>query len=185
MKVKVFYDNLQHLSDQRDAYPTTQLFNKAVSELETILKKPIEDYKAFKKDMVNYSLEAVKQAYPKPFNLGLDDSSTLKMLGIDLANITNIADKIQHTPHRFNVCSKSGTATVCDDKEPYTYYAETPEQLERLEFANEIIKLAEKAHSLKPNLNKDTIVSGFYDFAVFEPSKGFMPNRFFVMQGIN
>jgi hypothetical protein len=183
-KVPLFYDNLQHLSDQRDAHQTSVLFNKAVAELETIIKKPIEDYKAFKNDILGYSLEMIKQTFPKPFELGLDNEATLKMLGINLSNINSISEKIQNTTHRYTVCKKTGVATPCNDKEPYTKYAETPEQFERLKFSNDIIAISEKAFELGNNLHKSDLVYGFKPFVVYDTQKGLIPNWYFVVNGI-
>ena len=43
--------------------------NNAIEELETIIKKPIDDYKTFSKDILGYSMKQIKETFPKPFDL--------------------------------------------------------------------------------------------------------------------
>jgi hypothetical protein len=182
-KIKLFYDAGAHVGEMTRAYEGVLIFNNLVKELESIIKKPIEDYNAFKKDAYSYSIEAIKKTFPKPFDLGLDIEATLKMLTIDLSTIHKNSDFLKTFPYNF-VIDKNGKAKESDDEEPYTYYAETTEHFERLAFSNEIITIAEKAYSLNPNLSKFNYVAGFTQFAVCDPQYGFIPNWRFVLYGI-
>ena len=184
-RIPVFYDEATHTMIMRDAYETTLKFNEAVKELQAIIKKPIEDYQAFRKDILNYSIETIKETYPKPFELGMDKEATLKMLSIDLTKLEELSQIIATTPHRFNVCDKTGHASACDDKEPFTYYAETPEQFERLEYSNQIIEVAKKTVSYNKYQHLGNTIGGFINFVVLDPQKGLIPNWNFVMKGIN
>lgn len=184
-RIPVFYDEGQHVCEMRNAYETTLTFNEAVAELQMIIKKPIEDYNAFRQNILDYSIEAIKKTFPKPFELGMDNDATFKMLSIDLTKLDKLSQIITTTPHRFVVCVKTGKASACEDKEPHTYYAETPEHFERLKFCNEIIGITEKAHSLNENQNKGSLITGFRSYVFIDPQKGLIPNWHFVLKGIN
>jgi len=183
-RIPVHYAEIEHVTAMREGYGVSVIFNQAVAELETIIKKPIEDYKAFRKDILGYSIEAIKTTFPVPFTMGLDDEATLKMMSIDISKLEQYSEKLKTTPHRFNVCAKSGKASACENEEPYTYYAETPEHFERLDFSNKIIEVAEKAHSYNRNQNKGNIIAGFTSFVINDPQKGLIPNWQFVVNGI-
>ena len=184
-RIPVFYDEATHSMSMRDAYETTLKFNEAVKELQAIIKKPIEDYNAFRQNILDYSIETIKKTFPKPFELGLDNEATFKMLSIDLTNLKRLSQIITTTPHRFLVCDKTGMASACEDKEPHTYYAETPEHFERLKFCNEIINIAEKAYSLNENQNKGSLIIGFRSYVINDLQNGLIPNWHFVLKGIN
>ncbi|WP_369753342.1 hypothetical protein AB3G34_02330 [Flavobacterium sp. WC2409] len=184
-RIPVFYNEFDHSNSMRDGYETSLLFNEAVNELQAIIKKPIADYKAFRKDILSYSIEVIKEAFPKPFELGLDNENTFKMLSIDLTNLKRISQIIITTPHRFNVCDKTGHASACEDKEPFTYYAETPEQFERLEYSKQIIEVAEKTLLFNKHQHLGNTIAGFINFIVYDPQKGLIPNWYFVLNGIN
>jgi hypothetical protein len=182
-KIKVYYDLGTHHNEMGNAYEITVIYNNTVKELESIIKKPIEDYQAFKKDAYNYSIEAIKKEFPKPFELGLDIESTLKMLTIDLNNIKRNGEIFKTSPYRFEI-DKNGKATASEDQEPFTYYAETPEHFERLNFSNEIIAITEKAFSLNRNQNKGNMIVGFNSFVINDPQYGLIPNWQFILNGI-
>lgn len=184
-RIPVFYDEGQHVCEMRNAYETTLTFNEAVAELQMIIKKPIEDYNAFRQNILDYSIEAIKKTFPKPFELGMDNEATFKMLSIDLTKLDKLSQIITTTPHRFVVCEKTGKASPCEDKEPYTYYAETPEQFERMEFSNKIIEVAEKTVSFNKYQHLGNTIGGFINFVVLDPQKGLIPNWNFVIKGIN
>lgn len=183
-RVPVFYNEFDHTTAMRDGYETSLLFNEAVKELQAIIKKPIEDYKAFRTDVLGYSLEEIKKTFPKPFDLGLDLEQTLKMLTIDLTNLKRISQIISTTPHRFNVCDKTGYASACEDKEPFTFYAETPEHFERLEYSNKIIDVANNTLSYNKHQHLGNTIRGFINFVVLDPQKGLIPNWYFIKNGI-
>ena len=184
-RIPVFYDEGQHVCEMRNAYETTLTFNEAVAELQMIIKKPIEDYNAFRQNILDYSIEAIKKTFPKPFELGMDNDATFKMLSIDLTKLDKLSQIITTTPHRFVVCEKTGKASPCEDKEPYIYYAETPEQFERMEFSNKIIEVAEKTVSFNKHQHLGNTIGGFINFVVLDPQKGLIPNWHFVIKGIN
>lgn len=184
-RIPVFYDEIEHAGAMRSGYEVASIFNEAVAELQTIIKKPIEDYNAFRQNVLDYSIETIKKTFPKPFELGLDNEATFKMLSIDLTNLKRLSQIIATTPHRFIVCDKTGKASACEDKEPHTYYAETPEHFERLKFCNEIIRITEKAYSLNENQNKGSLITGFRSYVFIDPQKGLIPNWHFVLKGIN
>jgi hypothetical protein len=182
-KVKIFYDELTHHLEKTNAYELTAVYNNTVKELESIIKKPIEDYKAFRNDAYNYSLDAIKKEFPKPFDLDLGLETTLKMIGIDLAIIKRNSEILRTSPYKI-VINANGTASPGEDKEPYTYYAETPEQFERLEYCNSIIAVAEKALVYNKYLHKGNIILGFLHFCYNDPQHGYQPNWQFVLNGI-
>jgi hypothetical protein len=116
--------------------------NKAIGELEKIIKKPIDDYKAFSKDIVAYSIEAIKKTYPKPFELDLDLETTLKMLSIDMTNLKSYADQ-------FDVNTEctifDGYAKNEINQDQFNKYCETDEQFERYDYALQVIDTIQKA----------------------------------------
>jgi len=182
-KVKIFYDEATHDLEKRQAYDVIVVYNNTVKALESIIKKPIADYKAFKNDAYNYSLDAIKKEFPKPFDLGLDIETTLKMIGIDLTTIQRNSEILKTSPYKI-VIDNDGKASPSDDKELYTYYAETPEQFERLEYCKSIIAVAEKALLYNEYLHKGNIILGFNHFCHNDPQHGYQPNWHFVLNGI-
>jgi hypothetical protein len=182
-KVKIFYDEATHYLENRQAYEVIVIYNNTVKDLENIIKKPIADYKAFKNDAYSYSLDAIKKEFPKPFGLGLELETTLKMIGIDLTTIQRNSEILKTSPYKFDI-DKEGKAIPSEDKEPYTYYAETPEQFERLEYSNSVIAIAEKALLHNQYLHKGNIILGFQNFCYNDPQHGYQPNWQFVLNGI-
>ncbi len=183
-KTAVFYNEGQHHSDMGQTYETTLLFKEAKNSLEAILENPIEDYKAFRADLLGYSIAQIKNKFPKAFDLGLPIDKTLQMLSIDLRIIERADGILKTTPHRFNVCPKTGDCTPDEDKEPYIKYITTDEQHERFDFASELIKLLDKAHTFKPGTQKANLTNGLSHIVYFDPQVGFVPNHFFVAEGI-
>lgn len=181
-KVALYYDASTHADDMRKGYELSMLFKKAVVDLEKIISKPIEDYQAFKNDIIGYSINAIKKNFPKPFALGLDNETTFKMLSIDFNNISNIGNKLNNQKHLF-VVDKNGKAEEILDVELYTLFASTPEHFERMAFCDVIIDVVNKAYELIPNQNKAQIMSGFNRFITFEPSERIGYNSHYILKG--
>lgn len=130
--------------------------NRAIEDLEIIIKKPIDDYKAFSKDILGYSIETIKKTYPKPFDLGLDLETTLKMLSIDMTDLKIYAEQ-------FDVNTE---CTIIDsyakfevDQEAYRKYCETDEQFVRYDFAMQCIDTINKAVSYASHLRPQDLAS--------------------------
>lgn len=183
-KTAVFYNELEHLSAMSNAYETTVIFKDAKEDLETILGRSIQDFEAFRKDILGHSLAEIKKTYPKAFDLGLPIEKTLKLLSIDLRKIERADAVIKTTPHKFCVCPKTGLATPDENKEPYIQYAITDEQHERLDFAEQLVAILEKAHTFKLGTNKANLTNGISHLVAYDPQKGLIPNHFFVLEGI-
>ena len=139
--------------------------NKAIEELETIIKKPIDDYKAFSKDILSYSVEAIKQTYPKPFDLGLDLETTLKMLSIDMTNLKSYAAQFDNKTECVII---DGYAKNEVDQERFKQYCETDEQFERYDFCMQAIDTIEKAVSYAPILAPQSLAAQFRSFITVE-----------------
>jgi hypothetical protein len=164
------------------AHETAKVFTDAKNELETILEKPIENYTAFKNDVLGYSIAEIKLKYPAAFNLNLGLDKTLQMLSIDLRKLEQYDATLKTTPHKICVCPKKGTATADDDKEPFCWYAETPEQLQRLRFAQSLADLLEQAQEYKPGTAKANLTNGVNHIVYFNmQNEKITPNHFFVM----
>ena len=89
-KTPVHYDEMVHIMVMHDDYEISLVFNQAVAELEAIIKAPIQDYEAFKNDVLGYSIEAIKKTFPKPFDMGLGIEGALKMLSIDFSELDQL-----------------------------------------------------------------------------------------------
>ena len=139
--------------------------NKAIEELETIIKKPIDDYKAFSKDILSYSVEAIKQTCPKPFDLGLDLETTLKMLSIDMTNLKSYAEQFDNKTECVII---DGYAKNEVDQERFKQYCETDEQFERYDFCMQAIDTIEKAVSYAPILAPQSLAVQFRSFITVE-----------------
>lgn len=135
--------------------------NKAIEELEAILKNDIEDYKAFSKDILTYSVEAIKKAYPKPFQLDLDLETTFKMLSIDLTNLKNYARTFD-TSTEFTITNSYARNKI--KSENFNRYVETPEQFDRYDLSMQIIDTIKKAISYSPALTLPFMASRFRKF---------------------
>ncbi len=136
--------------------------NKAIEELETIIKKPIEDYTAFSKDILAYSIEAIKQTYPKPFDLGLDLETTLKMLSIDMTNLKSYAEQFDSKTECVII---DGYAKNEVDQERFKQYCESEEQFVRYDFAVQCIDTIQKAVSYTNWLRPQDLAS-YYKYFV-------------------
>jgi hypothetical protein len=183
LPVAVFYDENRHHTTMGNAYELVKVFNDAKLELETIIAKPIENYAAFRKDIIGFSVEQIKLTYPMPFALGLSDDITLGMLGINLDSLKRHSDALKFTPYKI-IVSKAGICEVCTDATPYKLYAKTHEQHERLDFANELCISLEAAHKYKPFQNKANLTTGLQGLVYHETvSNSFKANHVFVLEG--
>jgi hypothetical protein len=183
LPVAVFYDENLHHTTMGKSYELVVVFNDAKRELETIIAKPIENYVAFRKDVIGYSLEQIKLTYPKPFELGLSDELTFGMLGINLDSLKRHSEVLKYSPYKI-IVSKAGICEVCSDATPYKLYAKTEEQHERLDFANELCVSLEAAHKYKPFQNKANLVTGLQGLVFHETvSNTFKANHIFVLEG--
>jgi hypothetical protein len=181
-KTAVFYDEIAHHTEMAAAHETAKVFTDAKNELETILEKPLDSYTGFKNDVLGYSIAEIKNKYPGAFGLNLPLDKTLQMLSIDLRKIEQYDAILKTTPHKICVCPKKGTAEPLNNKEPHIWYAETPEQIARLKFSNELAALLEQAHEYKPGTAKANLTNGVNHIVYFEPqTEKLTPNHFFVM----
>jgi len=183
-KTVVFYDEAGHHLAMSQTDESVQTFKRAKTNLEAIIKKPISDYMAFRRDVLGYSIREIKSTFPKPFELGLSDEATLTMLSIDLKQLKEDAEFLQHTPYEICICPETGIATPSDCKEPFTDYITSDEQHERLDFANDLIAKLEKCHEYSPYRGKHNLVNGLIQFVYLDPQKGLVPNHSFLLRGI-
>jgi hypothetical protein len=183
-KTAVFYDEALHFSAMRDGETMAILFREAKNELEVILEKPIEDYTAFRNDILGYSIASIKVKFPKAFDLGLPIEKVLAMLSINLRIIERADATLRSTPHKFCVCAKTGEAKGDDCKEDFIWYATTDEQHERLNFTYSLITNLEKCHEYAPYRGKHNLVMGLIQFVYLDPQLGLVPNHNFVLNGI-
>lgn len=136
--------------------------NNAIEELEAIIKKPIDDYKAFSKDILSYSLEAIKKTYPKPFDLDLGNEATLKMLSIDLSKLKDCAREWDVNTE-FTIMDNYARIEV--DQESFKQYCESEEQFKRFDFAMQCIDTIQKAVSYATFLRPQDLAS-FYKYFI-------------------
>ncbi|MEZ7505769.1 hypothetical protein [Flavobacterium sp. Arc2] len=135
--------------------------NKAIEELETIIKKPIEDYKAFSKDILGYSIEQIKKTYPKPFDLGLDMDTTLKMLSIDMTNLKSYAEQFDVNTE---CVIEDGYSRNEINQDQFNKYCESPEQFDRYDFCLQIIDTIKKAVGHEPAFSLQGLAVNFRRF---------------------
>lgn len=183
-KTAIYYSELDHFNAMREGDTLGLLFTEAKNELETILEKPIEDYTAFRNDVLGYSITEIKNKFPKAFDLGLPIEKVLAMLSIDLRMIERVDATLKTTPHKFCVCPKTGKATPDECKDDFIQYATTDEQHKRMDFSNELIAVLERAHQYMPYIAKYNLVLGLERLITLDPQEGIIPNRFFVLEGI-
>jgi len=184
-KTAIFYNEIEHSQEMRKAYELVVVFDEAKKELETILEKPIEDYVAFKKDVLAYSLKEIKLKYPRAFELGIPTETTLNMLNLNLRSIREAEAVLRNNPCKFDVCPKTGKANASEDKEPYIWYATTDEQHARLDFANELIEVLNKAHAFTPYVHKANMTTGVNRIVVFDgATEKIIPHPYFIMEGV-
>lgn len=181
-KVKVFFDEASHHQEMTKTYEIVEVYKAAAKELETIIEKTIDNPIEFKNDPLLYSIAQIKLKYPAAFNLNLGLDKTMQMLGIDLRKLEQHDAVLKTTPHKIDVCNKTGNCTPNDDKEPFIWYAEQPEQLARLQFANELAALLERANEYTPFTHKANLTNGLQRFVYFEPqTEKITPHHYFVM----
>ena len=183
-KTAVFYDESSHYLAMRDGDTMALLFREVKNELETILETEIQDYTAFRNDILGYSIASIKSKFPKAFDLELPLEKVLAMLSIDLRMIERVDATLKTTPHKFCVCAKTGEAKGDDCKEDFIWYATTDDQHERLNFANSLIANLEKCHEYSPHRGKHNLVTGVIQFVYLDPQRGLVPNHYFVLNGI-
>jgi hypothetical protein len=183
-RTKVWYNEAQHHTEMRNAHGVTLVFKDAAASLEAILESPIKDYAAFKNDVLGYAIAQIKIKFSKAFGLGLSLDQTLSMLSIDLRKIETADGVLKTTPYLITV-SESGEAAADDDQERFTYYAESEDQHNRLDFANELCNILERAHHYKPGTGIANLTNGLNHIVIFDPQKeGLMPRPYFVLEGI-
>ena len=184
-KTAIYYNEQQHHSEMSQAHESIQTFKRAKNNLEAITNKPIKDFEAFRNDILGYSMRSIKETFPKPFKLGLSDEATLKMLSIDLKQLTQDDAFLSTTPFKFCVCSKTGEATPDDCKEDYIWNITTDEQHQRLDFCNELSEILERAYLFTPHTFKSNVTNGLTHLVYFNvQTEAITPNHFFVMNGI-
>jgi len=183
-RIAIHYHELDHLNAMREGDKVGMLFKEAKEQLETILEAKI-DYTAFKNDVLNYAIAEIRKKYSGAFALNLPFDTTIQMLGLSLKNFERIDSIIKTTPHTFKVCNKTGNTSSCDDKIPFTLFCETPEQHQRLEFANELADILERAAALTPYVRKSNVTNGLVHLVYHDVQTDTLkPNHNFVL-GIN
>lgn len=135
--------------------------NKAIKELETIIKKPIDNYKAFSKDILGYSMKQIKETFPKPFDLDLGNEATLKMLSIDLSKLKECAREWDINTE-FTIIDNYARIEV--DQERFKQYCESEEQFVRYDFAVQCIDTIQKAVSYSNWLRPQDLASYYKSF---------------------
>jgi len=184
-RTPVFYDEIEHVNAMGKGYEAAKIFDKAKADLETILETNITDYAAFKNDILGYSLTAIQAKFPKAYELGMSTDNVLKMLSIDIRPLKEADAQLKNNPCKFVVCAKSGKSNADEKKDDFIRYAETDEQHERLEFANEIAKVLERAAELTPYVNKSDVTLGLTHLVYFDVQTGnIIPNHYYVLNGI-
>jgi hypothetical protein len=136
--------------------------NKSIEELETIIKKPISNYKVFSKDILGFSIKEIKKTFPKPFELDLGDEATFKMLSIDLTNLKKYA---KHWDINTEYTMTDGYGLIEIDQERFNQYVETEEQFTRYDFAIQAIDTIEKAVKYSSWLRPQDLAS-YYRFFI-------------------
>ena len=183
MKTKIHFSESEHFAAVTNAHNTAATFNQLTQLVEAILKAEIKDLEAFKKDYEGELIRMIKETYPKPFDLGLDNETTLKMLSIDLTQINELIRVLHGNPSKINICPKSRTASACENKEPFYIYATTKEQHDKLDFCNKIIEVVNEAAAAQTrNANLATLAAGFREFIFYDPqSNTMMPSHYYIL----
>jgi hypothetical protein len=184
-KKEIWYDELSHSIAMGEGWKKGELFKQAKDDIEKIIGRPLTSYPEFKKDPLEYALKEIKASFPKPFDLGLSDDVVLGMLGIDLRLIKQISPELKNTPHVFNVCAKTGKCSASEDKTPFKWFAESKEELDRLDFAEKLADILEQAHELTPYVNKAEVTLGLTHLVYLDVQTGkFIPNHWYIKQGV-
>lgn len=183
-KTAVFYNELEHHSTMSQANEAVEVYKRAKNNLQTIIGKEIKDFKGFRKNPLAFSMAIIKETFPKPFELGLSDEATLKMLSIDLSQLEKDSLYLIGTPHQIKICDKTGNCEPQDDKEQFISYATNDLQHDRLQFCQDLISNLEKCHEYAPYRGKHNLVMGLIPFIYLDPQRGLVPNHNFVLNGI-
>jgi hypothetical protein len=166
-KTVIYYDEMTHLMNSSSANDIAKALNDAVAEIEAITESKVMDKEAFRSDILGESMKLIKKSFAKVFALGLNDKQTLKTLSIDMTNIERLHNIVSTNPTAL-LFDAEGKAYPSNDKEPYLYYAETKEEIERLDFANHIITVLNKCNRLTPHLSVAGLGSGLRVFVVMD-----------------
>lgn len=184
-RVKIFFNELEHYQEINRAHEIAAVFKAAKLELERIIEQPITDFAAFRNDVLGYSIKAISERYPAAFNLNLGLQKTIDMLSIDLRKLEQYDAVLRSSPHKINVCSKTGEASADEDQEPFCFYAQSPAELERLKFATELADILERASALTPYVRKANVTNGLVHLVYHDVQTDTLkPNHNYVMQGL-
>ena len=184
-KTAVFYDESGHNLEMNQAYEVGLIFKRAKETLEQITNTPIADYEAFRADILGYSMQSIKQTFPKVFNLELSEADTLKMLSINLEQLKKDAADLQAHPVPFCVCKKTGAVTPEENREKHTWFITTKEQHDRLKFTNELADILQRASEVTPYVRKANVTNGLIHLVYYDAQTDTLkPNHNYVMKGI-
>lgn len=184
-KVKVFFDEISYSQELGKAYEIIEVYKAATKELETIIEKPIDNPIEFRNDPLLYSIAQIKLKYPAAFNLNLGLEKTMQMLSISLNKLEQFDGILKTTPHKINVCCETGQATPCEDTEAFCWFAETPEQHNRLKFATELSDMLERASELTPYVRKANVTNGLAHLVYYNmQTDKIVPHHYFIIQGL-
>lgn len=179
-KEKIYFDEWSFTDNWAKAFEIAKVFKEAKNELEEILEKPIKDYGAFKANPIEYAKEAIKEANPKVFALGLTMENTLKMLSVNLNNLERLSKVITLSPFEI-VVDKNGIAVASENKEPFTVYAETKDELERYDFCLKLIEIMKEAHNQNTDKPLRSFNAGFMHLILWNvQTESYIPNWQFV-----
>ena len=181
-KIKIHFQEHEYFQAVTKSYEAVYNFNELTKQVEAILKAEIKDLEAFKNDYEGELMRMIKEAYPKPFDLGLDNETTLKMVSIDLNKINELILNLKSNTGKINICKDKKEAISCEDKEPFFLYAETPSQMEKLNFCKQIIEICNKANENFPTTNVAKVASGFRGMVHFDPqTNGLIPSYSYIL----
>lgn len=179
-KEKIYFDEWSFTENWAKAFEVAKVFKEAKNELEEILQKPIKDFGAFKANPIEYAKEAIKEANPKVFALGLSDENTLKMLSFNLNNLERLSNVIKLTNFKI-IVSEKGEASPDESKEPFTVYAETVNELERYDFCLKLIETIKEAYNQNTNVPLRLFNAGFMHLIIWDvQTERYIPNWQFV-----
>ena len=180
-KIKLYYNELEHVSTQGKGFEVAGAFNKSIEMLNGILKtNKVTDFKEFRKNPQAETERLLRETYAPIFSLGLDYAQSVAMLQIDLKPLNALFNQWQ-TSTPFVVCS-AGNASPCLDKEPYTLYATTDLHFERLALCEKVIALIHETKPFIPYFHLGNIGSMFRPMVYFEPLENdLVPNHNFIL----
>lgn len=179
-KEKIYFDEWSFTDNWAKAFEVSKVFKEAKNELEEILQKPIKDFGAFKTNPIEYAKEAIKEANPKVFALGLSDENTLKMLSINLNNLERLSNVITRSPYAIIVTEK-GEVSPDENKEPFTIHAEKVDELERYDFCLKLIEVIKEAYKQNTDKPLRLFNAGFMHLIIWDvQTESYIPNWQFV-----